>query len=170
MSEEFRFKVLVLGDSDDKSRVIHEPVHGKFQKQFLRTSGIEPSSKYEIIDGNKVVYNIWDISAHGRFKKMHDIIFKNAHAAIVFFDLTDRSTFESIDKWIHLSREVNPGILLVIIGMNRDLVNSIQVSQEESQTKARDYMALEYIEIAQVPRDRMNGVFHIIGKELLRKR
>jgi small GTP-binding protein len=145
-------------------------VHGKFQKQYLRTSGLEPSSKYEIIDGKRVLYNIWDIPGHDSFERVHNTIFRNAHAAMVFFDLTDRSTFESIEKLIHVSRDVNPDVLLVIIGTKTDLVDLRQVTEEEACTKAYNHMALEYIETSLVTGDKMTDVFRIIGKELVRMR
>jgi len=55
---------------------------------------------------------------------MSSAIYKNAHGAIVTYDITNQQSFDSLDGWIHELRQVcQYEIQLLILGNKKDLEN-----------------------------------------------
>ncbi|PKU38859.1 ras-related protein rab- hypothetical protein [Limosa lapponica baueri] len=44
---------------------------------------------------------VWDTAGQERFRTITQSYYRSAHGAILAYDLTRRSTFESIPHWIH---------------------------------------------------------------------
>lgn len=54
--------------------------------------------------------------------------FRNAAAAIVVYDVTDRSSLDKVEEWVQLIRlNAARDITISIVGNKVDLVNSIDV-------------------------------------------
>ncbi len=161
------FKILLLGDGDDKSKLIHRFVHNKFQKIHLKTVGFEPSSRYETIDGVKVCLSIWDIPEQERFKVMRGMFFRNALGALVVFDLTMPETLRSAQKWVEEAKSASPGLLFLLIGNRNDLVDKRLITNEEGQINANKLGALKYIETSHLTGENIAEGFQLLGKKLL---
>ena len=55
--------------------------------------------------------------------------FRNAVAAIVVYDVTDRVAFDKVDEWVRLIRaNAPPDIMICLAGNKVDLVDEIAVS------------------------------------------
>ena len=59
------------------------------------------------------------------------LYYKNAKAAIVVYDTTDKKTFKGAQNWIEeLQEHAGPDILIAIVGNKADLVDSRKVTTE----------------------------------------
>lgn len=60
---------------------------------------------------------VWDTAGQERFRTITQSYYRSAHGAIVAYDITRRTTFESVSHWI---REVEQygaaSVLLILIG------------------------------------------------------
>lgn len=55
------------------------------------------------------------------------------------FDLTSRSTFNSVEQWLHdLREEARPDLTTILIGNKADLVGQRAVSEEEARAFAEN--------------------------------
>jgi GTPase SAR1 family protein len=55
--------------------------------------------------------------------------FRNAVAAIVVYDVTDRLSFEGVDHWVGLIRQNAPSdITICVVGNKIDLVDEVSVT------------------------------------------
>jgi len=63
---------------------------------------------------------VWDTAGQERFRTITQSYYRSAHGAMVTYDITRRSTFESAPHWI---REVEQfgasSVLLILIGEQR---------------------------------------------------
>lgn len=50
-------------------------------------------------DSQNIKLQLWDIAGQERFTSMTRVYYKDAHACIVMFDLTQRLTFQNAIKW-----------------------------------------------------------------------
>lgn len=63
--------------------------------------------------------------------------FRNAVAAIVVYDVTDKVGFEKVDEWITLIKSnSSPDILICLVGNKIDLVDDIHVTFAMGKKKA----------------------------------
>ena len=55
--------------------------------------------------------------------------FRNAVAAIVVYDVTDKVAFDKVEDWVKLIRSnAPPDIYIVLVGNKIDLVDEVEIS------------------------------------------
>lgn len=63
---------------------------------------------------------VWDTAGQERFRTITQSYYRSAHGAMVAYDITRRSTFESVSHWI---REVEQygaaSVVLILIGKKK---------------------------------------------------
>lgn len=97
-----KFKVVVLGDeSSGKTSVIRRAVEEKFSKEYEATLGVDLFTKTISIAGKKDIrLQVWDTSGQERFKASIPSYIRDCHVAIITFQVTSRTQYDSIDKWV----------------------------------------------------------------------
>lgn len=95
-------KVLIVGNvATGKTSLIRRYVHGFFIGEHKTTIGVDFSLKSIHLNSfpSDINLQLWDIAGQERFHGLTRIYYKDAVAAVVVFDLTDRSTFDAALKW-----------------------------------------------------------------------
>lgn len=65
--------------------------------------------------------------------------YRNAHCAVVVYDITQASSLEKARNWIkELQRQADPSIVIALCGNKADLAARRQVTQEEAQKYAQE--------------------------------
>ena len=66
--------------------------------------------------------SLWDTAGQETYKSITRSYFRGASGALLVFDITRRSTFESVTAWLHDLRQIaEDGIVVVLVGNKRDL-------------------------------------------------
>lgn len=61
---------------------------------------------------------VWDTAGQERFRTITQSYYRSAHAAIIAYDLTRQSTFESVPHWIHeIEKYGAANLVIMLIGM-----------------------------------------------------
>ena len=61
---------------------------------------------------------IWDTAGQDRFKSIAHAYYRGANGALIVFDLTLRSSFDNITRWMkELQNNTGDEIITVLIGM-----------------------------------------------------
>lgn len=61
---------------------------------------------------------VWDTAGQERFRTITQSYYRSAHAAIIAYDLTRRSTFESVPHWIYeIEKYGAANLVIMLIGM-----------------------------------------------------
>lgn len=64
---------------------------------------------------------VWDTAGQERFRTITQRYYRSAHAAIITYDITRKSTFDSIPQWIQEMEQYGAAnVLLAIIGKHND--------------------------------------------------
>lgn len=170
MSYKATFKILLLGNGGvGKTAVVQRFVHGKFTAQYQMTIGMEPYSRYETINGVKVVYSLWDIAGQEKFKAMRQIFFQGARATIIVFDLTRRETFEKVRQWMEESAAEASDQLFLLIGNKYDLDDEREISFNQASELAKELNFIDYIETSAKTGVNVEDAFTLLGTSLLEK-
>lgn len=62
---------------------------------------------------------IWDTAGQERFRTITQNYYRSAHGAMIAYDLTRRSTFDSLPHWIHAVEQYGvANVVFVLIGMS----------------------------------------------------
>ena len=122
-------KIVLLGDvSVGKTSIASRYCKNSFNEHHINTiGGAYQQQKVVLSNGAMVKLHIWDTSGQERFRAMTNLYYRDAQVAILTYDITNESSFNSIEFWIQeLKYKVeNENMILCLVG------NKCDVSQEE---------------------------------------
>lgn len=135
--EDYSIKVVIVGDSGvGKSNILSRFVYNEFSNDCRATVGVELSTKSYKINNKIVKIHLWDTAGQERYKSITGAYYKGALGAMIVYDVTNKESFEHVDKWLKEIRELGgKKISVIICGNKTDLADSRQVSVEEGLDK-----------------------------------
>ena len=137
---EFKFKITIVGDSyTGKTNIIKKYFQNSFEEDSRPTVGVEFCSKILNINGKIIKIEVWDTAGQERYKSITTAYYKGAKCCLIVYDITNKSSFDNIDKRI---KEINNEIqnpFIILIGNKSDLNEKREVSIEEALQKAEKY-------------------------------
>jgi small GTP-binding protein len=94
-------KIIVVGDmATGKTSLIRKFVEGNFSDFYKVTIGVDFANKVvHWNDSTTADVQLWDIAGQERFGSMTGVYYRESVGAIVVFDVTRGSTFESTALW-----------------------------------------------------------------------
>ncbi|KAH7573381.1 hypothetical protein JRO89_XS03G0134200 [Xanthoceras sorbifolium] len=106
--EEYLFKIVIIGDSAvGKSNLLSRYARNEFNPHSKATIGVEFQTQSMEIDGKEVKAQIWDTAGQERFRAVTSAYYRGAVGALVVYDITRRTTFDSVGRWLdELKREL----------------------------------------------------------------
>lgn len=67
---------------------------------------------------------VWDTAGQERFRTITQSYYRSAHGAIVAYDITRRSTFESVPQWIREVEQLGAAsVVIIVIGNQKCCLN-----------------------------------------------
>ncbi|XP_061605499.1 ras-related protein Rab-26-like isoform X8 [Phyllopteryx taeniolatus] len=95
------FKVMLVGDSGvGKTCLLVRFKDGAFLAgSFISTVGIDFRNKVLSIDGVKVKLQIWDTAGQERFRSVTHAYYRDAHALLLLYDVTNKTSFDNIQEF-----------------------------------------------------------------------
>lgn len=95
-------KLILLGDSAvGKSKLVERFLMQRYVPAQMSTYALTLYHFDFISDNNEAIdVDIWDTAGQERFATMHPAYYHEAHACIMVFDVTRKSTYKSLEKWL----------------------------------------------------------------------
>ena len=136
---DYLYKVVMIGDSGvGKSNVLLRFIRNEFDSQKKSTIGVEFSSKQIQYKDEIVRIQIWDTAGQERFRSITNAYYRGSLGAIIVYDVTKRSSFESVDRWLNeLKENCEKQIVQLIIGNKIDLDQIREVKTSEGEELAK---------------------------------
>ncbi|XP_029908944.1 ras-related protein Rab-19 [Myripristis murdjan] len=168
-SFDFLFKIILVGDSDvGKTCVVQSFKSGIFVEKQQNTIGVDFTVRTLDIDGKKVKMQVWDTAGQERFRTITQSYYRSAHGAMVAYDITRRSTFESVPHWIQEVEQYGAAsVVLILIGNKSDLHAQRQVLFEDACTLAENKGVLAALETSAKEAQNVDAAFTLMARELL---
>ncbi|KAL1190724.1 Ras-related protein RABA5d [Cardamine amara subsp. amara] len=99
--EEYLFKIVIIGDSAvGKSNLLSRYARNEFNAHSKATIGVEFQTQSMEIEGKEVKAQIWDTVGQERFRAVTSAYYRGAVGALVVYDISRQSTFESVGRWL----------------------------------------------------------------------
>ena len=135
-------KILIVGDTSvGKTNLLASYLNKKFNENINVTIGVEFSNETIKIDDKIIKIQYWDTAGEERYKSITCAYYRDALGAFVVYDITQISSFNSIDAWILDLKQYCENIILILIGNKCDLEKTRKISEDKGIEKAKKYNA-----------------------------
>ncbi|KAM8824625.1 ras-related protein Rab-26-like [Synchiropus picturatus] len=162
------FKVMLVGDSGvGKTCLLVRFKDGAFLAgSFISTVGIDFRNKVMTMDGLKVKLQIWDTAGQERFRSVTHAYYRDAHALLLLYDVTSRSSFENIRAWLtEIYEYAQQDVVLMLLGNKADVTHERVVKREEGERLAKEF-GVPYMETSARSGLNVELAFTAVAKEL----
>ena len=138
-----------LGNSGvGKTSFITRFTENKFQTTYLSTVGMDFGCKIIKIKNKKYKLLFYDTLGQERFKSLAPNLIKKSNGIIIMYDITDKSSFDSIPELIkNIREEKGNDFPAILVGNKIDLEEKRKIGEEQGKNLAEEY-GMEFFEIS----------------------
>ena len=106
----------------------------------MSSIGVDFKTKKIDLDDRLIKMQIWDTAGHEKIRTITTSYYKSAHAIIILYDITQKTSFDHIKNWItEIDKFGKQGVLKVIVGNKLDLENNRKIKKEDAENLALKY-------------------------------
>ncbi|ESL08550.1 small GTP-binding protein Rab11 [Trypanosoma rangeli SC58] len=161
------FKVVIIGDSGvGKSNLMTRYTANEFSQDTPATIGVEFMTKSIKIEGRDAKVQIWDTAGQERFRAISRSIYHGAKGAMLVYDITNQTSFDSIPTWLQELRVFVPATCSIfLIGNKCDLEHLRVVKKEVADRFAREN-GLSFLETSALEKTNVDKAFEWLAKSV----
>ena len=163
--------IMTLGISSvGKTSFIFRFTENTFQNLFISTIGIDYKVKIIEIENIKYKLIFYDTAGQEKFKSVAPNLIKKAHGIIIMYDITNKSSFDSIPDIIkNIKEEKGNDFPMILIGNKIDLEQDREIKKEEGKDLASKN-GIEFFEISNKEGINVQEAGFAIVNKILEKR
>ena len=128
-----RCKTIIVGNSGVGKTSIISRYLRKYNPKEKSTIGASFTNKLEIINDNKILFEIWDTAGQEKFRSINSIFYQDANICILVYDITNKKSFDEMkDYWYNSVLENSSNdIIFHVVGNKIDLFDQEVVDRKE---------------------------------------
>ena len=166
-------KVVFLGDSAvGKSSISQRFCKNVFTGEHEVTiGGAYIQQKMTLKNGSSLKLHLWDTGGEERFRAMAPLYYRDANAAVLVYDVSNKASFDSIKFWLNEldSKVKQDGLVLALAGNKCDLPDSKkQVTTLTAKTFAENNKMI-FAETSAKTGEGVNILFQLLSEEISKK-
>lgn len=177
-------KVVILGEGGVGKTSIKQIFTGeKMHEEYVATIGTDFTVKdYDYKSGSineRIRFMIYDLAGQARYRSGRKNFMSGAHAGILVYDISNRSSLEQIPEWlVEFKSVVRANVPLVLVGNKIDLREKIEtdfIAHEEGQMMAKKLQEnigygkrnkFYFLEVSALENININQVFDYISHNI----
>lgn len=157
------FKVILIGDGGvGKTSLLLRFTENKFTSDYKKTLGTDFAIKRVMVGDSEVKLQIWDLGGQELFRDLRKAFYPGAKAALIVYDITNRSSFENVRGWYYDLQTTLASIPIVLVGNKIDLPRV--VTYQEAKDLSEE-LAVQYIETSAKLDKNVEAAFIKIAEE-----
>ena len=157
------YKIAIIGNQHvGKTTILSRYKYETTDDTYAPTVGIDFLTKNVFLEDKTIRLVMWDTAGQERFKSLIPSYLKNANCVILTYDITDKSSFTSLNKWLSDVRDnVVEGTFIILCGNKIDLNNKRAVPKEDGEKFAQENK-IAYAETSASTGEGINELFNTI--------
>lgn len=166
--KEFPHKVVLLGDSRvGKTSLLSSQLHKEKHLSQNPTIGCQCNDVELIVEGQKVSMQVWDTAGQEIYRALVPIYLRDAHAAIIVYDITDIKSFKALPEWMNTLFGIFPqNSPLFFVANKIDLEENRQVDDIDGEEFAKKNGG-QFHRTSALSGEGIEEVFRAVAKALL---
>ena len=164
------FKLVLIGDTGvGKTNILSRYINNEFSLATQSTVGVEFGSKIIKKNDKLIKLQIWDTAGQERYKSITSAYYKGSKGALVVYDISRKSTFENVDRWIEeLKANGSEDVLIMLVGNKSDLEDKREVQTEDVIKKAEQFK-IAFCETSALDGKNIDHAFDNLINEIAKK-
>ncbi|XP_062590907.1 ras-related protein Rab-37-like isoform X2 [Saccostrea cucullata] len=165
-------KTILVGDSGvGKTSLLVQFDQGKFQAgSFSATVGIGFTNKVVDVDGTKVKLQIWDTAGQERFRSVTHAYYRDAHALLLLYDVSNKASFDNIRAWLgEINEYAQEDVVIMLLGNKADMTAERVIRTEDGERLANEYN-VAFMETSAKTGMNVDLAFMAVAKDLKMKK
>jgi len=135
---DYLFKLLIIGDAGvGKSSLLVRFADNLFTSAYINTIGVDFKIRTVEYEGKRIKLQIWDTAGQERFRTITATYYRGTHGVIVVYDVTDRESYENVQRWMTEIDKNCENVSRVLVGNKIDMVNDIAIHADEANEYAQ---------------------------------
>ena len=161
-------ELVLIGDTRiGKSDIPNRLMKNSFNNQSFITIGVEFFVFTKVLSNTIFKCRLWDTAGHIKFRSIKNAYLRCSSVIILCFDITQKSTFLSLEEHMKTIKELNKtNHFIILLGTKGDLNNERQVSLEEINEYAKKNQ-LSYFECSSKTGKNVHEAFLFILRNIL---
>ncbi|KAJ3429008.1 ras-related protein rab-24 [Anaeramoeba flamelloides] len=162
-------KIILLGNSlVGKTCLVERFVNETFDEQ-KQTLGVAFETKTITSKDQTLTLKIWDVARLGRGEVLPRMYYRKAKAAIICYDICDRTSFSKLQYWVDEVKENEPDCLIYLAGTKVDLAKNPEKREvfNNEIVKYADSIEVKYIETSAKLNLNIQKLFYTIFEDFL---
>ncbi|KAJ8546559.1 hypothetical protein K7X08_032633 [Anisodus acutangulus] len=173
---DYLFKVVLIGDSGvGKSNLLSRFTRNEFSLESKSTIGVEFATRSLTVDTKVIKAQIWDTAGQERYRAITSAYYRGAVGALLVYDVTRRSTFENVEKWLKELRDhTDQNIVIMLVGNKSDLRHLVAVTTEDAKSFAEqeslyfmETSALEDTNVDNAFSEVLTQIYHTVRRKAM---
>ena len=134
------YKIAIIGNQHvGKTTILSRYKYETTDDSYAPTVGIDFLTKNVFLEDKTIRLIMWDTAGQERFKSLIPSYLKNANCVILTYDITEKSSFSALGKWLSdVKDNVVEGTFIILCGNKIDLNNKRVISKEEGEEFAKE--------------------------------
>ena len=143
-NEYFRnFSVVITGDTLVGKTDILNRLLGKGYKGLIEVGEYSEKRIIDTKTNGKILISYSKCPSGESYDKYNENLYKFGEGFIIVFDITDKSTFDCIDKYVNLIKEKSDKVsFIALIGNKIDLMNKMKINDDDIYQKTQEIKKL----------------------------
>lgn len=151
-------KLVLVGDSAvGKSALLKRLAEDSFNDDYQNTVGVDFRLTGLTVGKKRVKLQVWDTAGQERYRTITSSYYRGAHGILLLFDLTARSTYNSLPSWLKEIKvhSISKDVPVLLLGTKVDCLNARgslgrsrrRVSQDEALSFGSEH-GIPYLELS----------------------
>ena len=134
------YKIAIIGNQHvGKTTILSRYKYETTDDTYAPTVGIDFITKNVFLEDKTIRLIMWDTAGQERFKSLIPSYLKNANCVILTYDITEKSSFNALGKWLSDAKDnVVEGTFIILCGNKIDLNNKRVITKEEGEKFAKE--------------------------------
>jgi small GTP-binding protein len=129
---DFLLKIVLIGESGvGKTNLLSRFLRNEFLPDSKSTIGVEFGTTTINYDDKRVQAQIWDTAGQERYRAITTAYYRGAVGAMLLYDLTSALSFHALARWLKELRDVDPKVVVMLVGNKCDMAELRVVSPED---------------------------------------
>ncbi|KAG0948918.1 hypothetical protein G6F30_002474 [Rhizopus arrhizus] len=160
---------VLIGDSGvGKTNLLGRFTRNEFNLESKSTIGVEFATRSIQVDNKVIKAQIWDTAGQERYRAITSAYYRGAVGALLCYDISKHSTFESVSRWLKELRDhADSNIVIMLVGNKSDLRHLRAVPTDEAKQFASEN-GLSFIETSALDATNVELSFQRILTEIHR--